>query len=202
MTKRLQSMQDANGDLDNDNMEIEARFINLNREEVEQKLKDIGAPRVFDSFFREWLFFYKGDPDWDSNHKRIRVRTDGEKTWITYKANRTFAVDSTEEIELAVSSPEDALKFMKATGIPLQRYQEKERTSYKLDNIVFDLDVWPKIPMVLEIEAPREERVKRGAELLGLQWEDAIFVDQKVLHKQYYGIDLNEIAEYVFEKRK
>jgi hypothetical protein len=56
--------------------------------------------------------------------------------------------------------------------------------------------------MVLEIEAPGEEQVKRGAELLGLQWKDAIFVDQKVLHQQYYGIDLNEIAEYVFEKKE
>jgi len=181
-------------------MEIEARFINLKKEEIEGKLKDLGAVKKFESMFSEWLFFYKGNPDWDGNHRRIRVRTDGKTTWLTYKANATWAVDSTEEVELEVSSAEEAVKLMKATDIPLQRYQEKKRIEYILQDIIFDLDFWPKIPMVLEIEAPTQEGVKRGAELLGLKWEDAIFVDQKVLHDQYYGIHLNDMKEYRFSE--
>jgi len=180
-------------------MEIEARFINLTKEEIEKKLQKLGAEKKFEALFQEWLFFHKGNPDWDNNHRRIRVRTDGTNTWLTYKANATWAVDSTEEVELQVASPaEDAVKLMKATDIPLERYQEKKRISYTLGNITFDLDFWPKIPMVLEIEAPTQEEVKRGAELLGLQWKDAIFVDQKVLHEQYYNIDLNLLSEYKF----
>lgn len=179
-------------------MEVEARFINLSREEIEEKLGKFGAERKFESLFREWLFFYKGNSDWDDNHKRIRVRTDEENTWLTYKANSSWAVDSTQEVELTVSSAANAVKLMEATGIPLQRYQEKKRLEYRIGDIVFDLDFWPKIPMVLEIEAPTEEKVRKGAELLGLEWEDAIFVDQKVLHQQYYGIDLNTLAEYKF----
>jgi adenylate cyclase class 2 len=126
------------------------------------------------------------------------VRTDGKTTWLTYKANASWAVDSTEEAELTVSSAKDAVKFVEALGIPRQRYQEKKRIEYRLGDITFDLDFWPKIPMVLEIEAPGEERVKKGAELLGLQWRDAVFVDQKVLHQQYYDIDLNKLKEYRF----
>lgn len=178
-------------------MEIEARFINLSQEEVEKKLQNIGAVKTFEAFFKEWLFFYR-NPDWDSNHKRIRVRTDGNTTWLTYKANPTWEVDSTEEIELTVSSAQDTTKLIQATGIPLQRYQEKKRTRYKLRDITFDLDFWPKIPMVLEIEGSTKEAVQEGTKLLGLAWEDAIFVDQKVLHQQYYGIDLNEVKEYTF----
>ena len=179
-------------------MEIEARFINLSKEAIEKKLKELGAKKIFETLFQEWLFFFKGDPDWDDNHRRIRVRTDGKTTWLTYKANASWAVDSTEEVELIVSSPEDAVKFVEALDIPKQRYQEKKRIEYSLENITFDLDFWPKIPMVLEIEAPDKESVKKGAELLGLRWEDAIFVDQKVLHQQYYGIDLNDMKEYAF----
>ena len=179
-------------------MEIEARFINLSKEEIEGKLKQLGAEKKFESIFYEWLFFYKGDPDWDDNHKRIRVRTDGKTTWLTYKANATWAVDSTEEVELTVSSAENEVKFVKALKIPMQRYQEKKRIEYKFEDIIFDLDFWPQIPMVLEIEAPDEESVRKGAELLGLAWKDAIFVDQKVLHQQYYGIDMNEMKEYKF----
>jgi adenylate cyclase class 2 len=182
-------------------MEIEARFINLSREAVERKLKELGAKKIFEDMFQEWLFFFKGDPDWDDNHRRVRVRTDGKTTWLTYKANLSWAVDSTEEVELTVSSAKDAIKLVEALGIPRQRYQEKKRIQWRLEDITFDLDFWPQIPMVLEIEAPTKEHVKKGSKLLGLRWEDAVFVDQKVLHKQYYGIDLNEIAEYVFEKK-
>lgn len=179
-------------------MEIEARFINLSREDIERKLEELDAKKIFESMFEEWLFFYKGNPDWDDNHRRVRVRTDGKTTWLTYKANVTWAVDSTQEVELTVSSAKDAVKFVEALDIPRQRYQEKKRVEYRLGDITFDLDFWPKIPMVLEIEAPSEERVKKGVELLGLQWQDAVFVDQKVLHQQYYGIDLNDLKEYTF----
>jgi len=179
-------------------MEIEARFINLKRESIENKLIEFGAVKKFESLFREWLFFYKNNPDWDDNHRRVRVRTDGTTTWLTYKANATWAVDSTEEVEIVVSSAQDAVKFVEALNIPKQRYQEKKRIEYVFEDIIFDLDFWPKIPMVLEIEAPTKDKVKRGVELLGLKWKDAIFVDQKVLHQQYYGIELNEMKEYKF----
>lgn len=179
-------------------MEIETRFINLERIDIEKKLVELGAEKKFESLFREWLFFYKDNPDWDDKHRRVRVRTDGITTWLTYKANATWAVDSTEEVELVVSSAEDAVKFMEALNIPKQRYQEKKRIEYTLEDIIFDLDFWPKIPMVLEIEAQTEVKVRRGVELLGLQWKDAIFVDQKVLHQQYYGIDMNDMKEYTF----
>lgn len=177
-------------------MEIEARFINLSQKEIEGRLAELGAKKVFETMFREWLFFY---PKWENEHRRVRVRTDGKTTWLTYKANATWAVDSTEEVEFTVSSPEEAVKLIKATGIPQRRYQEKKRIEYALDDIIFDLDFWPKIPMVLEIEAPTEEKVKRGAELLGLKWKDAIFIDQFMLHKEYYGIDLLETKKYVFD---
>ena len=178
-------------------MEIEARFINLSRDEIEKKLKEIGAQKQFESMFQEWIFFY---PEWEKDHRRVRVRTDGKTIWLTYKANPTWTVDSTEEIELTVSSAEDAVKLIKATGIPQRRYQEKKRIQYRLGDILFVLDFWPKIPMVVEIEAPDEAGVRKGAELLGLQWEDAIFIDQAILHRDYYNIDLNEIEDYRFDK--
>ncbi len=111
-------------------------------------------------------------------------------------------MDSTEEVETIVSSAEEINKVLKAVGIPLIRYQEKKRIRYQLDGIVFELDFWPRIPMVLEIEAPSVDEVKQGAKLLDLDWNKAIFVDQKVLHDQYYGIDLNELHDYSFPTKE
>lgn len=175
--------------------EIETRFINLSREDIENKLASFNAEKIGEFFFREWIFAY---PDWAKDNRRIRVRADGDKTWLTYKANATWEVDSTEEVETLVSSAEEIIKVIKTIGIPLQRHQEKKRIRYVFADITFDLDFWPKIPMVLEIEGKSVEKVKEGVQLLGLDWSNAIFVDQKVLHKEYFGIDLDEINDYRF----
>jgi len=178
-------------------LEIEARFLNLKQKDIEEKLIKLGAQKIGEYFFKEWIFHY---PEWDTHgRRRIRLRTDGKKHTLTYKANPTWEVDSTEEIEFDVSSADEAMQFMKATDIPLQRYQEKKRIRYKLRDMTFELDFWPKIPMVLEIEAPSKEVVKEGAGLLGLDWKDAVFVDQKMVHEQYYHIDLDKYRDYRFD---
>lgn len=181
----------------NSHTEVEARWINLEREAVVRKLQDAGAKLVGDYFFREWIF---AKPEWAKSFRRIRVRTDGVKTWLTYKANATWAIDSTEEVEVEVSSAEDAVKLLEKADLPLVRYQEKKRMTFSLDGITFDLDEWPKIPFVLEIEADSEERVKEGARRAGLSWDDAIFEDQAVMHKKYFGIDLYNISDYRFSR--
>lgn len=178
--------------------EIEARWINQNPEEVLKKLKAAGAAEIGDCFFKEWIFQY---PEWRTQERRIRVRTDGTTHWLTYKANKTWEVDSTEEVEFTISSAEKAVHFLKAIEIPCARYQEKKRKSFSYNKIIFDLDFWPKIPMVLEIEAPSKEKVEEGAKLLGLKWDEAIFEDQRVVHQKYYGIDLFQIADYRFESK-
>lgn len=178
-----------------DSIEIEARFIGLDQGTVEAELKKLGAEKQFESMFREWIFRRE---EWTPFFGRVRVRDDGRTVWLTYKANPTWAVDSTEEIEVEVSSSEEAAKFIQKVGVPLVRYQEKKRIQYRLEDIAFELDFWPKIPMVLEIESVTKEKVMHGAKLLGLDWTNAIFVDQLVLHKQFYNIDLNDVQDYRF----
>ena len=175
--------------------EIEARWINLDQKDIERKLVELGAKKDFERFFKEWIFAY---PEWRSHHGRIRVRDDGANVWLTYKSNPTWAVDSTEEIEIKSSSSADTAKILVKIGVPMVRYQEKKRIQYLLGDAIIELDFWPKIPMVLEIEAPSKELVMETADSLGLVWEDAIFVDQKVLHKDYYDIDLDQMTEYTF----
>ncbi|QSH39650.1 CYTH domain-containing protein [Candidatus Kaiserbacteria bacterium] len=182
---------------DTDYREIEARWINLNQEEIEKKLESIGAVLKGEYFFQEWIFKKE---EWVGKARRIRVRTDGTQTWVTYKANSTWEVDSTEEVEFTVSSPEAAVKFFESIEIPIFLHQEKKRRQYTLGDITFEIDNWPLIPMVLEIEGASEEEVKKGAALLNLSWGDALFEDQKVIHEKYFNIDLESMTEYTFEK--
>ena len=175
--------------------EIEARWINLDTDGMIKRLRKIGAKKTGDFFFREWIFSHD---DWIKDNRRIRVRTDGVTTWLTYKSNATWAIDSTEEVEVIVSSPEDMVRLLKATSIPQRRVQEKKRQTFTLGDITFDVDLWPKIPMVFEIEGPSEKKVKEGAKKLGLDWKDAIFIDQARIHKNYYDIDIFKITDYRF----
>jgi len=145
-------------------VEIEARFINLDRAEVEKKLAALGAKKEFESFFKEWIFAYE---EWAPHHKRIRVRDDGKNVWLTYKANPSWELDSTEEIEIMSSSSSDTAKIFEKIGVPMVRYQEKKRIEYTLGDAKIELDFWPKIPMVLEIEAPSKGSVIAAAKLLG-----------------------------------
>jgi len=181
--------------MDNADREIEARWIKVDEKKMAAKLESIGAKIMHESFFKEWVFAY---PEWQSQNKRIRVRDDGKKSWVTYKSNETFEVDSTQEIEIESSSSHNSARILEKIGIPMVRYQEKKRISYLLGDVKIDFDFWPKIPMVLEIEAPTKEQVMETAERLGLKWEDAIFVNQKILHKEYFGIDLDLVREYKF----
>lgn len=177
--------------------EVEARWIDLDPRDIIARLKKIKAKKTDSFFFREWIFAY---PEWRKDQRRLRVRTDGKQTWLTYKTNPDWKLGSTQEIEVTVSSADDMVAMIKASGIPQLRSQEKKRDSFKIGDIVFDMDYWPKIPMVLEIEAPSEKKVRQGAELLGLNWKDAIFVDQAHVHKDFYGVDLFKMKEYKFKK--
>lgn len=176
-------------------VEVEARWISLDPQTLERKLTEVGATKVGDFFYREWIFLREG---WGDVHRRIRVRTDGTQTWLTYKANATWEIDSTEEVEVTVSSADDVVALLQAADIPLARYQEKKRTRYVLDDLVFELDYWPRIPMVFEIEAPSGQRIQEAAALLGLDWGAVLFEDQKLVHEKFYGIDLNTIDDYRF----
>ena len=64
---------------------------------------------------------------------------------------------------------------------------------------MFEINYWPKIPMVLEIESTSEEKVREGVKFLDLNWDDAIFEDQKVVHQKYYGVNLDEVTDYRFD---
>lgn len=183
----------------NKHVEVEARWINLDEKEVEAKLKKIGATKTGNFFYKEWLFIHE---HWTKDHRRVRVRTDGTTTWLTYKANKTWKVDSTEEVQLTVSSAEDAVKLLEKADLPLVRYQEKKRVRYTFNDITFDVDFWPKIPMVLEIEADSEEKIKEGAAMLGLKWDDALFEDQKVVHEKFFDVDLDAVDHYAFKEKE
>lgn len=70
-------------------VEIEGRIPNINPEEVKAKLLAIGAKSLGFYNFRRYVF----DPTIGAPHRWLRLRTDGNKTTLTFKeiSNNSFS---------------------------------------------------------------------------------------------------------------
>ena len=185
--------------------EIEARFLEIDPSEIEKKLKKLGAKKVFDRVFKEAIFQPpkgKGFEEWEKTRKRVRLRDTGEKVILALKENEKWALSETKEIEIEVSDFDKASELLSELGLELKRTQEKRRIRYDWEGIYAEIDFWPWIPPALEIEADEEDKVKKLASLLELDWEKAEFRDAKKVYWAVYGIDIDKFKEIAFNKPK
>ena len=181
-------------------MEIEAKFLEIDVPLITQKLTDLGAKKEFDKVFKEWIFQGAGETqkEWEKTFKRIRIRDQEDKVFMTFKENKKWGLSDTTEIEFEVSSAPKAKELLEASGISEIRFQEKRRVHYELDHVDIEIDYWPGIPALLEIEAKSEAEVKVTAKRLGLDFRKAVFIDARQVYKRYYGIDIMSMKELKF----
>lgn len=175
--------------------EIEIRFLDISPNDLQKKLIKLGAKKISDEMLEEWLF---AKPEWKPVNGRVRVRKQGEKTEVAYKETKQQTSKGNLELEFVVSDAETALQFLEKLGLSVPRHQQKRRVHYILDNVSIDIDFWPKIPPLVEIEAPTLEQVKQIAEKLGFDMKDKCELDAFQVYKKVYGIDLTEVKELVF----
>jgi adenylate cyclase class 2 len=155
--------------------EIEAKILNINREEVEKNLISLGAKKVFDDDLLA-IFFDFQDNSIKDNKKTVRLRREGNKTFLTFKSKiSNDKIKIMEEIETEVMDFDKTKKILESLGLLEYETTKKRRVSYKLGNVRFELDNYSDdldfIPEFLEIEATVEE-IYKYAELLGFKKED------------------------------
>ena len=181
------------------------KFLNINPDEIEERLKGLGGKKVFSKLYRRRVFDY---PDLRLNNAGawIRLRDEGEKTILAFKqrigvkTNDGVTNDETmEEIEVEVSDFDKTAEFLTKIGLMEKFYQENKRIRYQLNDVEFDIDFWPQLEPYLEIEACSWESVDKAIKLLNLNSEDKkIFSTQQIY--QLKGIDENNYQEITFEK--
>ncbi|MBN2420724.1 CYTH domain-containing protein, partial [Candidatus Woesearchaeota archaeon] len=64
--------------------EKEVKFLNINPDEIQEKLKSIGAERVGEMMFRS-IAFDHDDFRLDKQAAWLRLRSDGSKTTLAFK---------------------------------------------------------------------------------------------------------------------
>ena len=183
--------------------EIEAVYLDINKEEIEKELRAIGAEKTGDIFYRHSSYDYP-DLRLDKDNSWIRLRDEGDKIILAFKKRLgvTSQDGSTndegmEEIELEVSSYEETAHFLKKIGMVEKHEAEKKRSRWQKREIIFDIDTWPSIPTLLEIEGPSWEEVDSAARLLNLDPENKKVCSVNQIYK-IYGLDVDDYLKISF----
>jgi adenylate cyclase class 2 len=187
--------------MNNSNKEIEARFLEVDKESLIKKLKDLGAVDEGEGLINE-KHFIDQNSDWVKGPtvQYIRVRTLKNKSYLTFKKRVDSSIHGTTELEIEVSDYDKTCEIMLATGLKLVANRQKLRHTFKLDNVAIDIDTWPKIPAYAEIEGESEEAVKEIAAKLGFDWSKVYLGGAAQTIIKVYNIPFSDYQTYTFEK--
>ena len=168
------------------NNEIEASFLDVNKDDLREKLKVAGAECIKPEIMMRRTVFDSGP------HSFARVRDEGDKIVMTYKNfEDEDSIMGVKEVNLIVNNYDDAVKFIAGCGLEQKAVQETYRETWILDGVEITIDTWPWIPTYSEIEGPSEEAVWSVSERLGFKKEDAMFGAVDKIYNHYYGVDMD-----------
>lgn len=180
-------------------IEIEAKFLEIDAEKVKARLRELGAEDLGEDHIRERIFYDKA-MTWPKQEKFARIRETARGIRLTYKHDTEATLTGTMELEFGISDADMAQKFLEAVGLVTFRVQEKRRHTLRLDGVTFDIDTWPKVPTYLEIEGPSEEKVESAAKALGLDWSTAVFGTAARVIEDVYKIPVKSFHIFTFDK--
>ena len=165
--------------------EIEVKILEIDVEEIEKKLKKLGAEKVFKGEVVSIYFDFE-DKLLEKEGKILRLRQKGNSVILTYK--ELISQDEAkimDEYELAVDDFESTKRIFERIGLfPLYEFN-KHRTTYKLNDTHFEIDKYPDIPAFLEIEAPDLDTINEIVSKLGFSKEKVNSYSIKDVLKYY-----------------
>lgn len=177
--------------------EFEAKFKNINKDEMRTRLKKAGAELVRPEFSQKRIVFAlpKGHELPDS-YTWLRVRDEGGKITLSLKAIVGEGIESQKETQITVDDFGKASLILKTIGCVQKSFQESKRELWKLNGVEITIDEWPFLEPFIEIEGASERGIKDMAERLGFKWEDAVFGAVDLLVKEKYGVELDVINNH------
>ncbi len=152
--------------------EIEAKLKVDSLQEVESKLKQLGA-----EFLAEQL---QTDYHFDDANKiltkadrslRLRRQKSGEneRFFLTYKGSKEKSdFKKRQEIEIEIENADSMQKLLMALGYEMALSVEKKRCLWKLGGCEVALDELPLLGNFVEIEGPDDEEITNVQKRLGL----------------------------------
>ncbi|MFH1283948.1 MAG: class IV adenylate cyclase [bacterium] len=154
--------------------EIEVKILEIDKDKVIRQLKDLGAKKVFDGTLSDSHFDFS-DKTLRKEGKLLRIRVKGDKLFLTYKepVDKSKAkIMEEHEISLQAGHYDKLKSLIIKTGLKEKKQVPKKRISFRLEDVIFEIDTFEGIPPFLEIEAPSIERIKEYVEKLSFSMDD------------------------------
>jgi len=173
-------------------IEYEATYININKNEIRDRLKKAGATLVKPEFLQKRNVF-----ELPSGHEItggwLRVRDEQDKITMSLKVVDGDKIEDQKEICLKIDNFGEGVKFLEAIGCQPKAYQESRRELWILDDVEITIDEWPFLEPYVEVEGKSEEKVKEVSAKLNFDYNTALFCSVDVLYNQKYGTPLKYI---------
>ena len=185
-------------------IEYEATFINIDKQDIRERLGEIGGKLIRPEFLQKRIVFSlpkecKIKGGW------ARVRDEGDKITMSLKIVDGTGIKSQKEICLKVDSLEKAEELLTLLGCRKKAYQENKRELWGIDGVEVTIDEWPFLEPYVEIEGESEESVKYVTEKLGFNYKEALFCSTDTIYSKKYNIseDIinNQTPKIVFEMK-
>jgi len=169
--------------------EIEATFINIDKDALRQQLKALGGKLLQpETLMTRHIFAI-------DEHSFVRVRNEGNRITITYKHHDALTLSGTKEINLTIDDYDAAIELLKALGLEVKAVQETLREEWELNGVEIDIDTWPWLPTYVEIEGPNEAAVQKVSEKLGFKMIDAVYGLVDEVYKLYFDVTSHEVNQ-------
>jgi len=173
-------------------IEYEAKFINIDKDKIREKLRALGADLIKPEFLQKRVVFnlptgHQIEGGW------LRVRDEIDKITMSFKMVTGNTIKDQKEICLTVNSFSDAENFLASIGCKKRSYQESKRELWKLGNVEITIDEWPFLEPFVKVEGDSEKSVKLACRKLGFGYSEAIFSATDMLIHKKYGISLDRI---------
>jgi len=177
------------------NTEFEATYLDVDKNEIREKLKTLGATLLRPEYKQrrnnfDLQNFGRNFWEW------ARIRDEGDKITMAYKCIPLDAtIGDQKEIEFSISDFDLGTEFLESLGAQKTNYSETLRETWKLDGVTIDIDTWPHLEPYVEIESDSEDSVKSVSEKLGFDYTNAKFCGAGEIYKMKYGIHPDKLAE-------
>jgi adenylate cyclase class 2 len=182
-----------------ENREIEVKFLEIDKPKLIEKLKSLGASDLGEELLTQKIFRDKAGK-WKNEGKFARIRMTSKGIVFTYKHVENRTATGTIEIEFEITQPDKLEAFLIAMDLELVHESEKRRHKFRTDNIIVDIDTWPKIPTFVELEGPTEESIKNLTSKLGFDWTKGKFGTYDLVIEEEYKIPVRSLRYFTFDR--
>lgn len=169
--------------------EVELKFLEINKEDIEEKLLVFGAKKKYSQEILSATFDAKGySSKGEKNTQMLRVRQIGDEVIITHKKPLPGKFKNLKETEIHTQSTyQEAIAFIQALGFSLGLEYKKYRTHYEADNAHFEIDEFHGLPAFLEIETQSEEEMIRVCKQLSLDISQGREEPASMIYPEYFN---------------